>query len=128
MWPIGQLKRMEAEAARMRKLLETEVKRVIIQALELEPGLRVWRNNVGTKGHIHYGLGPGSADIIGVMYSGGRGRFVALEVKRDARTEPEPHQVDWLQDVREHGGFAAVVWDVASARAAIARARNGESR
>lgn len=110
---------------------ETDVKRAIMQELAYEPGLLVWRNNVGMKGHVHYGLGPGSADIIGILehvcdYSN-VGRFIALEVKRDVKQTPEAHQSEWLQSVREHGGFAAVVWDVESARAAIARARMGES-
>jgi len=122
---------------------ETAVKKAILQALAYEPDLAVWPNNVGMKGHVHYGLGPGSADIIGLLqlssckhrpcdrsdgthFYSAIGRFIAIEVKRDAKRKPEAHQSEWLESVRRLGGFAAVVWDVDSARAAIGRARLGE--
>lgn len=134
MWPVGQLKQMNTLAAMKARRSETDIQRAILDALALLPDLLVWRNNVGTRGHVHYGLGPGSADIIGVLRSYravthiGRGLFIALEVKRDATCKPEPHQAEWLQSVRDIGGFAAVVWNVPSALSAIHRARNGWSR
>lgn len=60
------------------------------------------------------------------------GRFIALEVKRPAapgrsRGRTSDDQDQWLALVRRMGGFAAVVSSVDEARAALARARRGES-
>tara|TARA_R110000868_G_scaffold376429_1_gene641278 strand:- start:1185 stop:1511 length:327 start_codon:yes stop_codon:yes gene_type:complete len=93
-------------------------------ALSDEPDLVLWRNNTGVAEHrgarVRYGLAVGSADLIGCL----DGRFVALEVKTPVgRASTEQRQ--WLDLVRRHGGFAAVVRSVAEAHAAIARARTG---
>lgn len=95
-------------------------------ALADEPGLVIWRNNVGVAEHrgarVRYGLAVGSADLVGIL----NGRFVALEIKTPTgRASPE--QKLWLALVRRHGGFAAVVRSVEEAQAAIARARRGDS-
>lgn len=94
-------------------------------ALSDEPGLVLWRNNVGVAEHqrgarVAYGLAPGSADLIGCL----DGRFIALEVKT-ATGRVATAQTQWLDLVRRFGGFAAVVRSVDDARAAIARARTG---
>lgn len=107
---------------------ESAIQDAIRLALGTEPGLVLWRNNVGTAEHwtergtqrVRYGLAPGSADLVGIC----GGRFIALEVKTPAgRVAPE--QVQWLALVRRQGGFAAVVRSVEEARAAIARCRAG---
>jgi hypothetical protein len=96
-------------------------------ALGDQPGVILWRNSTGVARaasghHVRYGLAVGSADLIGIV----DGRFVALEVKSDSgRLRPE--QELYLELVRKHGGFAAVVRDGAEALAAIARCRAGES-
>lgn len=94
-------------------------------ALSDEPGLVLWRNNSGVAEHrgqrVRYGLAVGSADLIGCL----DGRFIALEVKT-AVGRASLEQRQWLDLVRRHGGFAAVVRSVDEARAAIARARKGE--
>lgn len=104
---------------------EGQIQDAIRLALSDEPGLVLWRNNVGVAelrgARVRYGLAVGSADLIGCL----DGRFVALEVKTPTgRATPE--QRLWLDLVRRHGGFAAVVRSVDEARAAIARARQGE--
>lgn len=109
---------------------ETILLESIREALAYEPGLMLMRNSVGTgRGHVHHGLGTGSADLVGVLH--GRvpqllGRFVALEVKTESGTV-EPEQSVWLERVRQHGGFACIVRSVGEARAAILRARHGDS-
>jgi hypothetical protein len=95
-------------------------------ALSDEPGLVMWRNNVGVAEHrgalVRYGLAVGSSDLIGCL----NGRFIALEVKTPTG-RASPQQRQWLDLVRRHGGFAAIVRSVEDARGAIARARTGAS-
>jgi hypothetical protein len=114
----------------------------IREALAYERDLLLFRNSAAVmrKGSRIYrgGLGNGSADLVGVLTLPihaaplgpsppvGFGLFVALEVKVPGKAA-EPHQAEWLASVRARGGFAAVVHSVASARAAIARARRGET-
>jgi hypothetical protein len=71
---------------------------------------------------VRYGLAVGSSDLIGCL----NGRFIALEVKTPTG-RASPQQRQWLDLVRRHGGFAAIVRSVEDARGAIARARTGAS-
>lgn len=109
-------------------MTELQIQDAIRLALGTEPGLVLWRNNVGTAEHwtsrgvqrVRYGLAPGSADLVGIC----DGRFFALEVKAAAgRVAPE--QTEWMALARRKGGFAAVVRSVDDARAAVARCRAG---
>jgi hypothetical protein len=107
-------------------MTEGHIQDEIRLALSDEPGLVLWRNNTGVAEHrgarVRYGLAVGSADLIGCL----DGRFVALEVKTPTG-RASPQQRQWLDLVRRHGGFAAIVRSVEDARAAIARARTGAS-
>jgi len=71
---------------------------------------------------IKYGLCNGSSDLIGILAP--HGRLIALEVKT-ASGRLTTDQSMFLELVRRHGGFAAVVRSVPEAQAALARARNG---
>jgi hypothetical protein len=106
---------------------EGAIQDAIRVALSGEPGLVLWRNNVGIAEHrgqrVRYGLAVGSADLVGCL----DGRFVALEVKT-ATGRVAPEQKLWLDLVRRYGGFAAIVRSVDEARAAVARARAGDSQ
>lgn len=67
-------------------------------------GVTLWRNNVGvaawkTGGRTRYGLGLGSADLVGLY----RGRFVAVECKADGTQTPA--QVAWQRAVEQAGGL-----------------------
>ncbi len=71
---------------------ETEIMRAVREALCRVDGVRVWRNSVGfdAKNRIPYGLGVGSADLLGIAW----GRALACEVKsRTGRLSAE--QVAW---------------------------------
>lgn len=133
---------------------EADIQQEIRLALGLEPGLCLWRNNIGAAVHhdsgrpVHYGVGgKGGSDLIGLLtvevsticdepeagvpihvclgHLTPLARFVALEVKRPGgRVTKE--QTDFLELVRSLGGFAAIVRSVDEARAAIQRARRGE--
>lgn len=124
---------------------ETQIQQAIRIALGDEPDLVLWRNTTGQTEEwnpsdgsartLRYGLAVGSADLVGILRvsvipvfdrSMSFGRFFALEVKTPTgRVRPE--QTQWLELVRRMGGFAAVVRSVDEAKAALARARNGES-
>ena len=78
-------------------MTEGHIQDEIRLALSDEPGLVLWRNNVGIAdqrgARVRYGLAVGSADLIGCL----NGRFVALEVKTSTgRATPE--QRLWLED------------------------------
>ncbi|MEB3212942.1 MAG: VRR-NUC domain-containing protein [Leptolyngbyaceae bacterium] len=85
---------------------------VIQQLCRLEAakcGAVVWRNNTGKlqdrEGRwVSYGLCVGSSDLIGIY----KGRFLAIEVKRDGKN-PTPEQLNFLRVVEERGGIAGVV-------------------
>ena len=101
-----------------------ELTHPIRAALNVLPGVRVWRNTQGydRRTKTVYGLAVGSADLVGLVDS----RFVALEVKWPDE-KPDEDQVAWLATVRELGGFACVVHSVDEALAAVARCRAGAS-
>lgn len=103
---------------------ETVIMRNVRLALNRTGRARLVRNNVGVDAAhgIRYGLGVGSADLVGMLRSG---RVFCLEVKAGGRTTRE--QAAWLASVRRWGGFAAVVRSVEDAMAALERAEQGES-
>lgn len=98
-----------------------------------EPDLVLWQNGVaggevwapetGRARHFKAGLPKGSSDLVGIC----RGRFIAIEVKT-GRGKARPGQLEFQECVRKHGGFACIVHSVDEARAALARARLGESQ
>lgn len=94
-------------------------------ALAVMPGVLMWRNNVGidTDKGVKYGLGIGSADLIGLDAHQG-GRFLAFEVKLPKyRRRVRPEQKRWLDVVARAGGVAAVVCSPEEACLVIENAR-----
>lgn len=106
---------------------ESQIQADVRAALGALPDVCLWRNHVGVvrgeDGRTHrFGLGIGSADLVGVLAP--HGRLIALEIKTPVgRLRPE--QRAWLEVVRAMGGFAAVVRSVEEALAAVERARGG---
>lgn len=100
---------------------ETQLMIHIREALLATGRVMLWRNNSGmlkaAGGRaIRYGLGIGSADLIGLIR--GNGRFFALEIKTSTgRVSPE--QTAWIGAVCAAGGFARVVRSVDEALAAL---------
>jgi hypothetical protein len=76
--------------------LESEVQARILEFLRAQENLVVVKIIVATTN--------GTADIL-VCY---QGRFIAIEVKRDKYTKPDPLQVEFLNDVIKAGGQAIV--------------------
>jgi len=104
---------------------ETRLVKEILLALGNESDLIVWRNNTGKLADangrwVTYGLGVGSADIIGVL--GPWGRFIALEVKRPGAKQ-RAEQINWERAVVGQAGFYLVVHSAAEAIGAIRDAR-----
>jgi hypothetical protein len=97
----------------------------IMRSIMLAPhGCRLWRNNTGaikdqTGRLVRFGLCTGSSDLIGILpititpeMIGKRiGVFVALEVKTP-KGKPTEEQINFIQRVRELGGFAGVARSV----------------
>ena len=83
----------------------------------------LWRNNVGRArmgaAWVQFGLGVGSADLIGVLKPSGRG--FALEVKT-ATGRLSPEQIAWHRAWSEAGGFVACVRSVEEALRALEEA------
>ena len=100
---------------------EAELLAAIRDALVTSGRVMVWRNNSGMLRAVHgrvvrFGLGLGSADLIGLVR--GSGRFFALEVKTPRGTA-SPEQRAWIGAVEAAGGFARVVRSVDEAMAAL---------
>lgn len=108
---------------------ETLLMMEIRAALNSQPDVRMFRNNVGSlpgpdgKGRVVFGLAKGSADLIGILNP--LGRFVAFEIKT-AKGRISKEQVAWANAVRSYGGFACFVRSSQEALDALDRARQGE--
>lgn len=100
--------------------------RQIRLALNETGRVRVVRNSVGfdPQARVRYGLGVGSADLVGLLRASGR--VFAVEVKT-ATGRLSPDQRRWLQALRSLGGFACVARSVPDALAALDRAEQGAS-
>lgn len=113
-------------------MTEHEILQRIILASSRGP-VRLWRNNVGAlrdeRGQlVRYGLGNGSADLIGYrqlqitaeMVGQTIAQFVAVEVKRPGgRVTPE--QANYLALVERAGGCAGIARSVEDAAGLLAR-------
>ena len=109
-------------------MTEAQIEHAIRKRLGREADLILFRNTVGVARHgdrfRHYGLCPGSSDLVGILRSAGR--WVALEVKTPRGRCTDLQQL-FLDLIRRFGGFAAVVRSVPEALAALDRARAGEN-
>jgi hypothetical protein len=97
----------------------------IMRSIMLAPhGCRLWRNNTGAiKGQtgrlVRFGLCKGSSDIIGItpititadMIGKTIGVFTAIEVKTP-KGKPTDEQINFIQRVKDLGGFAGVARSV----------------
>lgn len=100
--------------------LEKDVLADILKTLRSDPRIGyVWRQNSGVfrEGERYIRSGPkGMPDLCGVLL-GGKAFFI--EVKRDAKSQPEPHQAERLGQLRSIGAIAGVAWSVESALALL---------
>ncbi len=113
----------------------TRLVKLALKRLSKEPDLLVLHNGVaggefwsaetGEVRHFRAGLGKGSSDIIAILRP--LGRFLALEAKTGTG-RPTTQQRQFLDLVRNAGGFATVFGSVDEALAAVERARRGADR
>jgi len=99
---------------------ETALGGRIRAALNVIPGVRVWRNNVGFASweKVRYGLAVGSGDYIGLV----DGRFFSVEVKT-AKGRTSSDQKLWRETILRLGGYACVVRSPEEAIAAVEACR-----
>jgi len=117
-------------AKRTAKRIETIIQRNIEAAIGAEPDFLLLRNSVGKAHytnektgktyHVPYGLGEGSADLVGVLAPWGT--FIGMEVK-DPNGVVEPHQGHNHEVWRRFGALVYVVRSVEDARQALKQAR-----
>lgn len=103
---------------------ETELLFRVRRTLAETGHVLLWRSNTGfdRERKVHYGLGLGGADLVGILKPSGR--FFALEVKTPTgRVRAE--QKMWAEAVRGAGGFVAVVRSTDDAVMAVHRALDG---
>jgi hypothetical protein len=107
-------------AARVPKLLESDVLPAVLKALRIHPKVAfAWRQNSGAQQvdgrYIQYAF-PGCSDILGMLKDG---RFLAVEVKRPGGM-PTPAQVQFLAVVEQNGGLGLVARGIEDVMAALA--------
>lgn len=99
---------------------ERDVLAQIISALRHDPRVaRVERNQSGVfkEGHRYIRVGVrGKLDLTIYLKTG---RFVEIEVKRDQKHKPEPHQVARIEEIKRDGGLAGWAWSAESALALL---------
>lgn len=100
--------------------LERDVQAAILDLLALRRAEAVRTNSgavkVGTR-FVRFNKTPGCSDIL-CCY---RGRFLALEIKRDAKEKPTDDQAAFLAAVRDAGGVGEVVWSIEQVAAILDR-------
>ena len=109
--PKPKAKRVKSVSSRP---LEADVQRAILDYLNMSPlvamAQRINSGAVVTRhGSRFVGTAAGTSDIIGMLVGG---RFLALEVKRDAKGKVSAEQCDFISMVNDNGGLAMVVWSV----------------
>jgi len=103
---------------------ETPILRAVHEAIVRTGLALLWRNNVGVATYggarVVYGLGLGSADLVGVLRPSGRA--FALEIKT-ATGRMSAEQRAWHRAWSDAGGFVACVRSVDEALEALQEAR-----
>ncbi len=95
-------------------MTESELTRKIIEHLNSHPSIMVWRNNVGKRGNIAFGV-KGSCDISGVVDGGYR---VEIEVKLPGNNNFSEEQIPFMEQMKQKGALCGVAhsieeaWDI----------------
>lgn len=85
---------------------ESEIQQQILNYLK-NKGIFHWRNNVGRKHNLQFGL-KGSADIMGMTHNG---IFFAIEVK-DWKGKQSPEQKHFEQRVNDNNAIYILARDI----------------
>lgn len=107
------------------KVSETEIMREVADAVGRTRRAVVSRNNVGfdDRTRVKYGLGKGSADLVGFLFESGR--FFAIEVKTPTGRLSKEQKL-WINFVNKCGGYACVARSVDEALGHLQKAIEGE--
>ena len=97
--------------AKLKKILEKDIQKAIIEVLELKKWLVVKVNNVGIKKENGSFIPPRQRGISDLIACSPRGRFYAIEVKRPGGKLTED-QDRFLKDVFLHEGGFLVAYSV----------------
>ncbi len=98
---------------------ETKLSKTILDAVNLLPGVRMWRSNVGQRNRTNRDW-KGRPDLVGYV-----GRyFIAIEVKTEARlkdrtSQTYKDQLEWRTRAGNDGAAVCVVSSVAEAIRAV---------
>lgn len=96
---------------------EKDIQNSIIELLKYH-GYFCWRNNTGASKYrnssgyerwVRFGQ-PGFSDIFAIQPRSGK--FIGIEVKRDAKHKPTPAQTEFLNQVNAKGGIGFVAWSI----------------
>ena len=113
----------------MKRNEEAKLQNKILGRFGAMPGILVFVNTVKTlpnpfgPGHLSFGLGEGTPDLVGSV----DGRFCGWELKVPGK-KPKPHQDAVHRAWRAQGAFVAVVHSEDEFEESVARARRGESQ
>lgn len=89
-------------------MTEHEIQKEIMDFLQ-QIGVKCWRNNVGRKHNLYFGL-KGSGDILGItnkLFKKGQGKFLSIEVKGE-KGKISDEQKEFMFMVNKAGGVAIV--------------------
>jgi hypothetical protein len=100
--------------------LERNVLKAVTRALRRDPRVaRVERNTSGVflAGNRTISVGvKGKLDLTCYLKSG---RYIEIEVKRDERAKPQPHQLERIERIKYAGGLAGWCWSAETALALL---------
>lgn len=103
-----------------KRQLERNVLKAVARALRRDPRVaRVERNTSGVfmDGGRTISVGVrGKLDLTCYLKSG---RYIEIEVKRDERAKPQPHQLQRIERIRYAGGLAGWCWSAETALALL---------
>ena len=104
---------------------ETPIQKAIIDALDLYPGVEVWRTNSGRAGHRIRLAPTGTADVLGAVAP--HGRFIGLEVKDPSNKRKNQAQDDWRDKMNALGAYVRKVHSIDEAIEAVKAAMRGDA-
>lgn len=89
-------------------MTEHEIQTAIINYLKEREDIYFWRNNVGRKKNMFFGL-KGSGDLLGVIKPSGK--FLSIEIKNETGKTSE-EQDNFIKKINDMGGVAFVARDL----------------
>lgn len=89
-------------------MMEHEIQKEIITYLKARPDVFFWRNNVGRKKNLYFGL-KGSGDLMGIIRPSGR--LLSIEIKNE-KGKLSDEQIEFMETINSFGGIAFIAHSV----------------